>query len=78
MRVRSAVIGPKPMTATPSANANCVGRLCVGTPKRGVIEEGWALGSGQVLLRPPAQIPAPQEGREAQEATGTRDSPIVG
>ena len=38
----------------------------------------WSLGSGQVLLKPPAQIPAQPEGREAQEATGIRDSPIVG
>jgi putative transposase len=38
----------------------------------------YPLGSGQVLLKPPAQIPAQPEGREAQEATGIRDSPIVG
>ena len=39
---------------------------------------GSTLGSGQVLLKPPAQIPAQPEGREAQAATGIRDSPIVG
>jgi hypothetical protein len=44
----------------------------------GMRQQVGPLGSGQVLLKPPAQIPAQPEGREAQEATGIRDSPIVG
>jgi hypothetical protein len=37
-----------------------------------------ALGSGQVLLRPPAQRPAQQQGLLVQDPIVGRDSPIVG